>query len=89
MEWHLESGLAIQFVEAPFEAQALSGNIPSDMYSNCKKLGIPYSGNAAAHASATDLSGLPLGPYPRKQKKFANWAVFRYLELQSVKYIAR
>ncbi|KAE9391811.1 Cupredoxin [Gymnopus androsaceus JB14] len=89
MEWHLESGLAIQFVEAPFEAQALSGNIPSDMYSNCKKLGIPYSGNAAAHASATDLSGLPLGPYPRKQKKFANWAVFRYLELRSVKYIVR
>lgn len=87
MEWHLVTGLAVQIVEAPLQAQALSQNVPSEMLNHCKELNIPFSGNAAGHASANDLSGLPLGPFPRTQKRLGTWSVLRYLEPQSVKSI--
>lgn len=64
IEWHLEVGLAVQFVEAPLIAQERNG-IPQFMFDQCAALGEPTSGNAAGHASATDLSGLPLGPFPQ------------------------
>ncbi len=67
IEWHLEVGLAIQLIEAPLIAQERStGRVPQKMYDNCQVLNDPYSGNAAGHAEATDLSGLTLGPYPQK-----------------------
>ncbi|KAF9226367.1 Fet3 protein [Gyrodon lividus] len=67
IEWHLESGLAVHFIEAPLQAQERAvGQVPSFMYEQCAALGTPDSGNAAGHASATDLSGLPLGPYQQK-----------------------
>ncbi|PFH50518.1 multicopper oxidase [Amanita thiersii Skay4041] len=66
IEWHLESGLAMQFVEAPLQAQQLSGSLPPYVVDQCKALGQPVSGNAAGHASTTDLTGLRLGPYPQK-----------------------
>ncbi|KIM52502.1 Ferroxidase [Scleroderma citrinum Foug A] len=67
IEWHLESGLAIQLIEAPLVAQERAvGNIPSFIYEQCAALGVPSSGNAAGHASTTDLTGLPLGPYLQK-----------------------
>lgn len=57
----------MQFIEAPLEAQQRAvGRVPSSLYEQCAALGIPQSGNAAGHASATDLSGLPLGPWPQK-----------------------
>jgi iron transport multicopper oxidase len=65
IEWHLEVGLAIQLIEAPLLAQAQAPNIPSYIQDNCHALGKPVSGNAAGHAGASDLSGLPLGPYPQ------------------------
>ncbi|KAJ3506458.1 hypothetical protein NLJ89_g6860 [Agrocybe chaxingu] len=65
IEWHLEVGLAVQLVEAPIEAQQYVANVPPTMYDHCKALGKPISGNAAGHASVTDLTGLPLGPYPQ------------------------
>ncbi|KAI0747068.1 Fet3 protein [Daedaleopsis nitida] len=64
IEWHLEVGLAVQFVEAPLLAQERNA-IPQFMYDQCTALGKPISGNAAGHASATDLTGLPLGPFPQ------------------------
>ena len=64
IEWHLEVGLAVQFIEAPLIAQERA-DLPQFMYDQCDALGMPTSGNAAGHASATDLSGLPLGPYPQ------------------------
>ena len=64
IEWHLEVGLAVQIIEAPLIAQQRAA-IPDFMYSQCAALGKPTSGNAAGHASTTDLSGLPLGPYPQ------------------------
>ncbi|KAH7920657.1 Fet3 ferroxidase [Leucogyrophana mollusca] len=64
MEWHLEAGLAVQFIEAPLVAQERAvGRVPPFLYDQCAAQGIPSSGNAAGHASTTDLSGLPLGPY--------------------------
>ncbi|KAK7036555.1 ferroxidase fet3 [Paramarasmius palmivorus] len=66
IEWHLEAGLAIQIVEAPLEAQKYAANVPQVMRDNCEALGRPFSGNAAGHQGADDLSGLSLGPYPQK-----------------------
>ncbi|KAG5650754.1 hypothetical protein H0H81_011166, partial [Sphagnurus paluster] len=62
IEWHLQVGLAVQFVEAPLVAQKRN-QPPKIMSEHCKSLGKPFSGNAAGHASTTDLSGLKLGPY--------------------------
>jgi iron transport multicopper oxidase len=39
--------------------------VPQTLYDQCQDLGKPFSGNAAGHASTTDLAGLPLGPYPQ------------------------
>ncbi|KAF9073368.1 ferroxidase [Rhodocollybia butyracea] len=63
IEWHLEVGLAIQLIEAPLQAQQYP--VPPALIDNCKALGKPVSGNAAGFASTTDLSGLPLGPFPQ------------------------
>jgi len=65
IEWHLEVGLAVQLIEAPQIAQQYISNVPQALYDNCKALDKPISGNAAGFASATDLQGLPLGPYPQ------------------------
>ncbi|KAG1862535.1 Fet3 ferroxidase [Suillus subalutaceus] len=63
IEWHLESGLAVQLITAPLQIQEQAlGRVPAFMYEQCSALGVPSSGNAAGHASPTDLSGLPLGP---------------------------
>jgi len=40
--------------------------LPKAVAEQCKALGLPVSGNAAGHASTTDLKGLPLGPYLQK-----------------------
>lgn len=67
VEWHLESGLALQLITAPLLIQERAQDrVPSFMYEQCAMLGTPSSGNAAGHASATDLSGLPLGPWLQK-----------------------
>ncbi|KIJ51820.1 multicopper oxidase [Sphaerobolus stellatus SS14] len=64
IEWHLDAGLAVSFIEAPLEAQK-SIKAPSYVDSQCLAQGLPISGNAAGHNSTTDLTGLPLGPYPQ------------------------
>lgn len=63
IEWHLEAGLAVQLIEAPLQAQQRNTSPPS-LVSNCKALGEPFSGNAAGHASTTNLTGLHVGPFP-------------------------
>ncbi|KAI0036238.1 Fet3 protein [Vararia minispora EC-137] len=65
IEWHLESGLAVTFTEAPLQAQERAQTLapPSSLQNNCAALGWKTSGNAAGHASATDLTGLPTGPF--------------------------
>lgn len=67
IEWHLESGLALQLIEAPLEAQAAAAStFPNVLNSHCAALNVPYTGNAAGHNSTTDLSGLKVGPYPQR-----------------------
>ena len=51
-------------VEAPLIIQQRN-NVPQALYDQCRDLGLPISGNAAGHASTTDLDGLPLGPFPQ------------------------
>lgn len=63
IEWHLEDGLAVQLIEAPLQVQQRN-TPPAFLAENCKALGRPFSGNAAGHASTTDLTGLPVGPFP-------------------------
>nr|ANC28028.1 laccase [Polyporus umbellatus] len=65
IEWHLQAGLAITLIEAPLVAQQRN-TPPQALYDNCKAVGTPFSGNAAGHESATDLSALTLGPFPQK-----------------------
>ncbi|KAF8121904.1 Fet3 protein [Boletus edulis] len=67
IEWHLEDGLAVHFIEAPLQAQERAATQiapPPYLFSQCAAQGSPDSGNAAGHASVSDLSGLPLGPFP-------------------------
>lgn len=45
--------------------QRSQGIFPPQLNDQCTQQGIPISGNAAGHASATDLSGLPAGPFPQ------------------------
>lgn len=52
------------FLEAPTIAQERDA-IPQFMFDQCQALGKPISGNAAGHASATDLTGLTTGPFPQ------------------------
>lgn len=61
IEFHLEAGLGITFIEAPLQIQE-THNIPAVIPNQCRKLGLPSTGNAAGRNS-TDLTGLPTGPY--------------------------
>ena len=61
-KWHLESGLALTFIEAPTEMQTLI-HPPTYVAEQCGMLGFPTSGNAAGHYDSTDLSGLLSGPH--------------------------
>ena len=62
IEWHLEVGLAMQFIEAPLVAQQRN-EIPQRIFDNCKALNQLSSGNAAGHQDPNDLTGLPQGPF--------------------------
>ena len=53
------------FIEAPSEMQQRAKSVqapPTTLAQQCLAQNLPASGNAAGHASATDLSGLPTGP---------------------------
>jgi len=56
----------VTFVEAPLEMQQRANTIqapPASLAQQCRAQNLLTSGNAAGHASATDLSGLPTGPF--------------------------
>ncbi|KAG1143448.1 hypothetical protein G6F37_001552 [Rhizopus arrhizus] len=61
IEWHLESGLAAVFVEAPAVAQQRM-TLPQSFKDTCTASGMPWSGNAAGK-EGLDLSGAPNGIY--------------------------
>ena len=50
IEWHVDSGLIMTFVEAPdMVREQLQGKIPEDHYAACEAGGMSYSGNAAGN----------------------------------------
>ncbi|KAH9053032.1 ferroxidase [Lactarius vividus] len=68
IEWHLEAGLAVTFIEAPLVMQQRAETVqgpPAALAQHCRALNLPVSGNAAGHATATDLSGWITGPFPQ------------------------
>ncbi|KAI0347221.1 Fet3 protein [Trametopsis cervina] len=66
IEWHLQAGLAVTFIEAPLQAQERN-SIPQAGFDQCAALGLPFSGNAVGNSGSKvlDLTGLPLGPFPQ------------------------
>lgn len=62
----MDAGLAMQLIEAPLIAGQLQSQLPQQAKDNCQALGRPFSGNAVGLASATDLKGLTIGPFPQK-----------------------
>lgn len=68
IEWHVDSGLILTFVEAPLELQQqLSGKIPEDHLDACRVQGMAYEGNAAGNTvDLLDTTGMnvSLGPLP-------------------------
>ena len=66
IEWHVVSGLAATFVEAPLELQSqLKDKIPQDHLDACADLSVPTTGNAAGNTvDLLDLEGQPEPPKP-------------------------
>ncbi|GAA5959158.1 hypothetical protein JCM21900_001410 [Sporobolomyces salmonicolor] len=62
IQWHMEAGLAIVFMEDPLGAQQTM-TLPDQIKDQCTSLGYSYTGNAAGKMSTTDLSGAPSGPF--------------------------
>ena len=63
VDWHLSSGLAVVFVEAPEKLQQ-SPRMPQALYDQCDYWGLPTSGNVIGKNSTTDMEGQPWGPFP-------------------------
>ncbi|RCH93210.1 hypothetical protein CU097_009834 [Rhizopus azygosporus] len=61
IEWHLESGLAATFIEAPDVVQQRM-KLPQSFIDTCKAANLPYEGNAAGK-QGLDLKGAPDGIY--------------------------
>ncbi|KAJ3094650.1 ferroxidase fet3 [Phlyctochytrium planicorne] len=61
IEWHLESGLVLTFIEAPDVLISKIPTIDPVFAQQCAAQGIPASGNALGK-QGLDLGGYPLGP---------------------------
>jgi len=66
IEWHVEAGLTLVFIEAPTELQKLKIVLPQSHKDACQKQGIPIIGNAMGRSGSNgrwlDLSGSPTLP---------------------------
>lgn len=63
IDWHLSSGLAMVFVEAP-DVMQKNFQIPAQMYDHCKIKDIPTTGNVVGKNSTSDMEGQETGPQP-------------------------
>ena len=87
IEWHLQAGLAVTFIEAPLQLQERAkSTFPQFIADQCTSQGIPISGNAAGHQDPFDLTGLPSGPYPQNNGWHGKGigAMFGYVPLFSM-----
>lgn len=64
IEWHVDSGLVLTFVEAPLQLQQkLAGVIPENHYDACRAQAMPYEGNAAGNTvDLLDTTGMNVSP---------------------------
>ena len=64
IEWHVDSGLILTFVEAPLQLQnQLTGKIPEDHYASCRAQGMGFEGNAAGNTQdLLDTTGMNVSP---------------------------
>lgn len=64
IEWHVDSGLILTFVEAPLQLQQeLSGKIPEDHFDACRAQNMPIAGNAAGNTvDLLDTQGMNASP---------------------------
>jgi iron transport multicopper oxidase len=62
IEWHIEAGLVMTFVEDPIQLQQQNLTIPQNTYDACKAQGIPIIGNAAGNSGKKwyDLAQAPV-----------------------------
>ncbi|GAA5912089.1 uncharacterized protein JCM6883_007107 [Sporobolomyces salmoneus] len=72
IQWHMEAGLAVVFMEDPLGAQQTL-TLPQRIVDQCNMQGINPYGNAAGKLSLTDLRGAPDGP--RDQAHITGWQV--------------
>lgn len=64
VDWHMSSGLAAVFIEAPDKFQQLNNPIPQAVYDQCKHWNKATSGNIVGKNSTSDFAGQPWGPFP-------------------------
>ncbi|KAK4960852.1 hypothetical protein LTR66_012835 [Elasticomyces elasticus] len=68
IEWHVDSGLILTFIEAPLQLQAQLGGengIPADHFDACKAQDIPFQGNAAGNTvDLLNTEGMNVSPKP-------------------------
>ncbi|KAK6458331.1 iron transport multicopper oxidase FET3 precursor [Scheffersomyces xylosifermentans] len=66
IEWHLDQGLALMFIEDPAGIQNNeTQQLTADSINACQKLGMPIEGNAAANSkNFLDLTGEPVQHKP-------------------------
>ncbi|KAJ3275539.1 hypothetical protein HDV01_000366 [Terramyces sp. JEL0728] len=62
IQWHVQAGLAAQFIEAPLQMQQ-NIKVPSDVYQQCAAQGIKTAGNAAGFFDTTTFTGLTKSPF--------------------------
>ncbi|UZJ54147.1 hypothetical protein CBS101457_003467 [Exobasidium rhododendri] len=60
IDWHLSSGLAAVFIEAPDQMNLLK--TPSVLAEQCQMMGMPSTGNAGGLQSTTNFGTLSAGP---------------------------
>ncbi|WVQ82538.1 hypothetical protein IAT38_004667 [Cryptococcus sp. DSM 104549] len=66
IDWHLSSGLAVVFIEAPEKFQESNSSVPQTILDHCTAQGISTTGNIVGKMSTTDFKGQPWGPFPLK-----------------------
>lgn len=66
IEWHVDSGLILTFIEAPLQVQQqLSGKIPEDHFDACRAENMGIEGNAAGNTvNLLDTTGMNVSPGP-------------------------
>ncbi|WVQ76952.1 hypothetical protein IAR50_006631 [Cryptococcus sp. DSM 104548] len=63
IDWHLASGLAAVFIEAPEVFQESKDQVPSQITDQCAAQGMGTEGNIVGTYSTTDFTGQPWGPF--------------------------